>query len=74
MKSSNDNNNNNNNIKNTKINCMQCKYFSLTWEPKHPRMCRLYGFKTSGMPSDTVYKSSGVPCDGFVPKTEIKKN
>ena len=55
-----------------KINCMQCKYFTITWDPKHPRSCKLYGFKTSGMPSDTVYKSSGVPCDGFIKKEEKK--
>ncbi|MCL2095849.1 MAG: uracil-DNA glycosylase [Oscillospiraceae bacterium] len=56
------------NNKTDKINCMHCKYFSITWDPKHPRSCKLYGFKSSGMPSDTVYKSSGAPCDGFIKK------
>lgn len=63
--------NNKNNYK--KINCLQCAYFALTWEPKHPRLCKLYGFKTNDMPSNTVYKSSGSPCDGFVPKKDLKK-
>ena len=51
-----------------KINCLQCVYFTVTWDPKYPRSCKLYGFKTSDMPSATVYKSSGLPCDGFVKK------
>ena len=55
-----------------KIDCLKCKYFALTWEPKFPRMCKFYGFKTSGIPSVTVYKSSGEICTSFV-KKEIKK-
>lgn len=57
-----------------KINCLQCVYFSVTWDPKFPRSCRLYGFKSSDMPSKTVYKSSGSVCDGFVQKKDAKQN
>ena len=52
--------------------CFKCIYFGLTWEQKMPRECKLYGFKTNDMPSNTVYKSSGLPCDGFVQKKDIK--
>ena len=56
-----------------KINCLQCAYFAVTWDPKHPRSCKLFGFKTSDMPSNTVYKSSGSACDGFVQKKDAQK-
>jgi hypothetical protein len=51
--------------KQEKINCFRCIYFVTTWEPRHPRACRLYGFKTAGIPSVTVYNSTGEQCMGF---------
>ena len=64
---------NTDNVDNTeKIDCLKCKYFALTWEPKTPRACKFFGFKTSAMPSVTVYKSSGGTCNGFE-KKETKK-
>jgi len=51
-----------------KVDCFQCKYFAVTWEPRFPRSCKLFGFKTVQMPSVTVFNSSGVQCEGFVKK------
>ena len=59
---------NNTNSNNINADCLKCVYFANTWEPKYPRMCRLFGFKTSNMPSLTVYKSSGSPCTNFIKK------
>ena len=51
--------------KNDEANCFKCVHFAITWEPKHPRACKLFGFKTTQMPSAVVMKSSGAPCEGF---------
>ncbi|WP_309118423.1 uracil-DNA glycosylase [Paenibacillus sp.] len=46
----------------SRINCMKCRHYYVTWEPQYPRGCRAYGFKTRQMPSVTVLSSSGRPC------------
>jgi len=53
-----------------KVNCFHCVYFAVTWEPKHPKSCELFGFKSAGMPSDVVFKSTGEVCNGFVKKNK----
>jgi hypothetical protein len=55
-----------------KVDCYQCKHFAVTWEPKFPRSCKLFGFKTTQLPSVAVMKSSGVPCEGFERKASDK--
>ncbi|MDR2599797.1 MAG: uracil-DNA glycosylase [Oscillospiraceae bacterium] len=54
-----------NNDSNEKVNCFQCVHYTVTWEPKFPRSCKLFGFKSAQMPSLAVLKSSGAPCEGF---------
>ncbi len=51
------------------VNCLKCSYFYVTWDPRHPRGCRLFGFKTQLMPSLLVFQSTGAPCTGFVDKS-----
>ena len=55
-----------------RIDCMQCEHYFVTWNPKFPRGCKLYGFKTAGFPSVEVYKATGEDCIGYAKKT-IKK-
>jgi len=55
-----------------KIDCYNCVHFAVTWEPKHPRSCKLFGFKTAQLPSMAVEKSSGEPCVGFQRKPDRK--
>ncbi|MBU1193863.1 MAG: uracil-DNA glycosylase [Proteobacteria bacterium] len=43
-------------------NCFKCKFFYITWDPKHPNGCRAMGFKTRQLPSVLVFASSGKPC------------
>lgn len=50
------------------VNCLKCKYFYVTWDSKHPRGCRLYGFKTQLMPSLLVFQSTGAPCPSYAEK------
>lgn len=47
------------------INCFQCKYFKVTWDPNNPRGCTAYHFKTKQLPSVVVKQSSGVDCLKF---------
>lgn len=53
-----------------KIDCMKCRHFYITWDPKFPRGCRTFGFKTQSLPSIQVLNSSGKPCLNFEPKTK----
>jgi len=55
-----------------RINCRKCKYYFVTWEPKQPHGCKAYGFKSSAIPSMTVFKSSGMECNAFVDKFKGK--
>jgi len=54
--------------KTEKVNCFKCKHFTTSWEPKSPRACNLFGFKSASLPSVVVYKSTGIPCEGFEKK------
>ena len=54
------------------ISCFQCVHFAITWEPRAPRACKLFGFKTMQMPSAVVLQSSGSPCGGFRRKATVK--
>jgi hypothetical protein len=54
--------------KETKPNCFRCEHFVVTWDPKHPRACKLFEFKGRRMPSGPVREDSGIDCLGFKPK------
>ena len=56
-----------------KVDCFQCVHFAVTWEPRFPRCCKLFGFKTVQMPSAAVLDSSGEPCAAFRRKNTAKK-
>lgn len=51
-----------------RVNCIKCKHFYVTWDPRFPRGCRAYGFKTSRYPAAVVQASSGMPCMQFARK------
>lgn len=48
-----------------RVNCFHCRHFVITWEPKHPKACSFYEFKSSELPSLTVFKSTGTHCMAF---------
>nr|WP_225941792.1 uracil-DNA glycosylase [Sporosarcina limicola] len=50
------------------VNCFQCHYFFVTWDPRNPRGCKAYGFKTRELPSSVVKRSSGMDCLNFAQK------
>jgi hypothetical protein len=47
------------------INCLRCKNYIVTWDSRFPRGCKIFGFKGAVMPSITVFKSTGIPCENF---------
>nr|WP_243385578.1 uracil-DNA glycosylase [Bacillus kexueae] len=53
-----------------KVNCFQCKYFYVTWDPAHPRGCKAYQMKSKAIPSVVVLRASGQPCLKFKRKSE----
>lgn len=57
----------------TKVNCMACRHFYITYESNHPYGCRALAFKSREMPSRVVYISSGMECRSFTPKVPLKK-
>lgn len=57
---------------NIRADCYNCKYYAVTWDPKQPKACKFFGFKSVQPPSVVVYSSTGETCKGFEQK-EIKK-
>jgi hypothetical protein len=54
------------------IECQKCKHYYITWDKNFPYGCRAMGFKGKKIPSQTVYKSSGMQCLMFEKKKEKK--
>lgn len=50
------------------IDCFKCRYFYVTWDPKFPRGCKAYQFKTAMLPSADVLRASGNVCLRFEQK------
>jgi hypothetical protein len=48
-----------------KINCFHCVNFVVTWDPKMPKGCRVFGFKGKDLPSLSVYLATGKNCIAF---------
>lgn len=54
------------------VNCISCKNFFVTWDRKYPKGCRLFGFKSSRLPSALVMESTGAKCKNYEEKTKSK--
>jgi hypothetical protein len=52
------------------INCIRCEHFFVTWQKEFPKGCRLFKFKTKGMPSKTVFEATGKQCEHFAEKAK----
>ncbi|MDR2518641.1 MAG: hypothetical protein LBD13_04415 [Spirochaetaceae bacterium] len=48
-------------------NCLICRHFKVTWEPAHPRSCRIFGIKSRSLPSLEVFRATGRQCPSFEP-------
>ncbi|MBE0494098.1 MAG: uracil-DNA glycosylase [Thiomicrospira sp.] len=56
------------------IDCFRCQHFYITWEASKPRGCKAFGFKTSRLPSQVVFETSGEACMKFRPKPNQTKS
>ncbi|PIE58407.1 MAG: hypothetical protein CSA33_03020 [Desulfobulbus propionicus] len=54
----------------TASTCQLCQHFYITYEPRTPRGCKAYGFKSREMPNRVVYASSGEQCRLFCPRSK----
>jgi len=61
--------NNQSQQKKKRPNCMGCRHFYITHQPRHPYGCRAIGFKSLQMPAVAVHMNSGLECQLFSPKT-----
>ena len=59
---------NSDNTTGSRINCIRCVYYEVTWEPDRPHGCTMFGFKGPRMPCVTVLETTGKPCPAFTLK------
>ncbi len=52
--------------------CLHCVHYFVTWEAERPRGCHAYEFKSTELPSDVVFSSSGERCQLFERKPDSK--
>ncbi|MFZ4713609.1 MAG: uracil-DNA glycosylase [Bacteriovoracaceae bacterium] len=50
--------------------CMNCKHFYVTWDPKFPRGCRAYEVKTANSPWQVVAQATSEGCVQFEAKKD----
>ena len=43
-------------------NCLICRHYYVTHDPRQPRGCKAYGFKSRDLPALVVRSVSGKPC------------
>ena len=56
-----------------KANCLKCKHYFITFDQTAPKGCRIYGIKSSSVPSAIVKQANnGNDCIGFSPKPNKK--
>ena len=48
--------------------CMRCRSFFVTYDPRRPYGCRTFGFESARLPRDEVRLSSGHECAAFEPR------
>jgi len=45
--------------------CLTCRYYHVSWDPRFPRACRVFGIKSRDLPSHVVYRSTGTHCPAY---------
>jgi len=53
-------------------NCLQCRFFKVSWDPAFPRSCTVFGIKCKNLPSMEVFLSTGKHCFTFKLKEGLK--
>lgn len=50
--------------------CIGCLYYYVTWDKKHPKGCKYFGFKSAQMPCQVVKNTSGESCTLYTKKIQ----
>jgi len=53
--------------------CLKCRHFFVSWDPRFPRGCRVFEIKSLRLPSDEVYAATGHHCPSFELSPKIKR-
>jgi predicted nucleic acid-binding Zn-ribbon protein len=53
--------------------CLQCAHYFSTYDPKVPRGCKAYGFRSLGMPSTIIERETNRPCMAFKQNAHFSK-
>jgi hypothetical protein len=57
----------------TPPDCLKCRWFHVSWDPRFPRACRVFGIKSWQLPSVEVYRATGRHCPAFEVSPKLKK-
>ncbi|MEN6473681.1 MAG: uracil-DNA glycosylase [Syntrophaceae bacterium] len=52
------------------VNCLACRHFFITYNPRFPYGCRAVGFKSRLLPAQEMYRNSGFQCQLFEDKAQ----
>lgn len=54
--------------------CLTCTYYRVSWDPRFPRACKVFGLKSRALPSHVVYRSTRTHCPAYDRNPKIKPN
>ena len=52
--------------------CLSCSHFHVSWDPRFPRACAVFGIKSRKLPSHVVFEATGRHCPEFAKSPRIK--
>ena len=53
----------------TRVRCIQCQHYQITWDTERPYGCGVLNFKSRLEPSQYVFQTSGAECQSFEAKS-----
>ena len=59
------------NEKSSYIACGKCVHYFVTYDPKRPRGCKKFGFKSLQSPSLEVFAATGTNCANYQEKVRL---
>ncbi|ADK82156.1 hypothetical protein [Sediminispirochaeta smaragdinae] len=54
--------------------CLSCRYFSVTWDPRFPRSCSVFGVKSRLLPSVVVFRATGHICPSYERSPKVRSD
>ncbi|WP_041623619.1 hypothetical protein [Spirochaeta thermophila] len=53
--------------------CPACRHFRVSWDPRFPRACTVFGIKSRELPSLEVLRATGRACPVFEESPRIRR-